>query len=40
MHIKTVCNLILDNPHADGRIEKWGIGHDWPAASHELIHPN
>ena len=40
MHIKTVCNLMLDNPHADGRIEKWGIGRDWPAASHELLHPH
>ncbi len=38
MHIKTVCNLTLDNPHADGRIEKWGIGRDWPAAAPEDVH--
>lgn len=30
-YARGVANLVLDNPDADGRIEKLGVGRDWPA---------
>ncbi len=31
-YVRASANLVVDNPHADGRITQWGIGRDWVAA--------
>ena len=32
MQFKSICNITIDNPHADGRLTEWGFGRDWAAA--------
>ncbi len=32
MQFKSICNITIDNPHADGRLTEWPFGRDWQAA--------
>ena len=39
MYVKSVCEITLDNPHADGRITTWGVARDWVAEEPKISHP-
>lgn len=40
MQFKSLVNLTVDSPLADGRLTTWGIARDWPAAEPKEGHPN